>query len=133
MDIGSAVGRELGVTEEQLRDLPRYRESEAFSEEERLVIDLAVEMIKVPVKVPPELMEELRKRFDEAQLVELAASIAWENYRARFNRVFEVRPVGFSEGAFCALPEHSEQSLSPWSLLPMPLHPTGTVRRRWLF
>jgi alkylhydroperoxidase family enzyme len=113
MDIGSAVGRELGVTEEQLRDLPRYRESEAFSEEERLVIDLAVEMIKVPVKVPPELMEELRKRFDEAQLVELAASIAWENYRARFNRVFGIRSVGFSEGAFCALPEHSKQSPLP--------------------
>ena len=59
MDIGSAVGRELGITEQQLRDLPRYRESEAFSEEERLVIDLAVKMSKVPVKVSPELMEEL--------------------------------------------------------------------------
>ena len=47
----------------------------------------------------------LRQRFDEAQLVELAAAIAWKNYRARFNRVFGVRPVGFCEGAFCALPE----------------------------
>lgn len=111
MDIGSAVGRELGVTEEQLRDLPRYRESEAFSEEERLAINLAVEMAKTPAQVPPELMEKLRKRFDEAQLVELAAAIAWENYRARFNRVFGVQPVGFSEGAFCVLPEHSGQSL----------------------
>jgi alkylhydroperoxidase family enzyme len=107
MDIGSAVGRELGVTEEQLRALPRYRESEAFSEEERMVIDLAVEMSRVPVEVPSELMEELRKHFDEAQLVELAAATAWENYRARFNRVFGIQPVGFSEGRFCALPEHS--------------------------
>jgi alkylhydroperoxidase family enzyme len=115
MDIGSAVGRELGVTEEQLRDLPRYRESEAFSEEERLVIDLAVEMSRVPVKVSPELTEELRIRLDEAQLVELTASIAWENYRARFNRVFEVRPMGFSEGAFCALTEHPERSTPPRS------------------
>jgi alkylhydroperoxidase family enzyme len=104
------VGRELGITEEQLRDLPRYRESEAFSEEERLVIDLAVEMAHTPVEVPPELVEKLRKRFDEAQLVELAAAIAWENYRARFNRVFGVQSVGFSEGAFCALPDHSKQS-----------------------
>ena len=56
MDIGSAVGRELGVTEEQLRALPRYRKSEAFSEEERLVIDLAVEMTRVPVEVPSELL-----------------------------------------------------------------------------
>lgn len=107
------MGRELGITEEQLWDLPRYRESEAFSEEERLVIDLAVEMAHTPVEVPPELMEKLRKHFDEAQLVELAAAIAWENYRARFNRVFGVEPVGFSEGAFCALPDHSRQSPSP--------------------
>jgi alkylhydroperoxidase family enzyme len=101
------VGRELGVTEEQLRDLSRYRESEAFSEEERLVIDLAVEMARVPVEVPPELIDKLHNRFDEPQLVELAAATAWENYRARFNRVFGVRPVGFCEGDFCALPEHS--------------------------
>jgi alkylhydroperoxidase family enzyme len=99
------VGRELGVTEEQLRDLPRYRESPVFSEEERLVIELAEEMARIPMEVPPELSEKLRQRFDESQLVELAAAIAWENYRARFNRVFGVRPVGFCEGAFCALPE----------------------------
>jgi len=99
------VGRELGVTEEQLRDLPRYRESPVFSEEERLVIDLAVEMTKIPVELPPKLLDELRRRFNDAQLVELSAAIAWENYRGRFNRVFGVRPVGFCEGAFCALPE----------------------------
>jgi len=99
------VGRELGVTEEQLRDLPRYRESPAFSEEEGLAIDLAVEMAKVPVEPPRELLNELLRYFDETQLVELAAAISWENYRSRFNRVFGVRPVGFCEGASCALPE----------------------------
>ena len=99
------MGRELGVTEEQLRDLPRYRDSPAFSEEERLAIDLAVEMAKAPVEPPPELLNELLRYFDETQLVELAAAISWENYRSRFNRVFGVRPVGFCEGAFCALPE----------------------------
>ncbi len=93
------------MTEEQLRDMPRYRESPAFSELQRLAIDLAVEMSKQRVDVPEELMSRLREHFDEAELVELAASIAWENYRARFNRVFGVQPVGFSEGAFCALPE----------------------------
>jgi alkylhydroperoxidase family enzyme len=99
------VGRELGVTEEQLHDLPSYRESQAFSEEERLVIDLAVEMAKSPVEPPRQLLDELRRHFDQAQLVELAAAIAWENYRSRFNRVFGVQPVGFCEGSFCALPE----------------------------
>lgn len=100
-----AVGRALGVSEQQLRDLPRYRESPAFSERERLTLDLAVEMARTPVALPPELLAALRQEFSEAQLVELAAATAWENYRARFNRVFGVRPVGFSEGAFCALPE----------------------------
>ncbi len=100
------MGREQGITEQQLHDLPRYRESPAFSEKERLVLDLAVEMTKVPVEVPPELVKELRRRFDEAQLVELTAAIAWENYRARFNRVFGVQVAGFSgEATFCALPE----------------------------
>lgn len=108
MDIGSAVGRELGVTEQQLRELPRYRESAAFSEEERLAIWLAEKMAKTPVEIPAELSRKLRRHFDEAQLVELAAVIAWENYRARFNRVFGVRPVGFSGGDFCVLPEEPQ-------------------------
>ncbi len=96
----------MGVTEEQIRDLPHYGESSAFSDGERAVLDLAVQMCRTPVEVPSELLRRLRQCFDEAQLVELAAATAWENYRARFNRVFGIRPVGFSEGASCALPEH---------------------------
>lgn len=99
------MGREQSITEQQLHDLPRYRESPAFSEKERLVLDLAVEMSKVPVEVSPELLDELRRRFDNAQLVELTAAVAWGNYRARFNRVFGVRPVGFCEGGLCPMPE----------------------------
>lgn len=99
------MGREMGVTEEQIHDLPCYRESPAFSEDERMVLDLAVEMARTPVEIPPDLLERLNRRFRESQLVELAATIAWENYRARFNRVFGVRPTGFSQGDSCALPE----------------------------
>jgi alkylhydroperoxidase family enzyme len=97
----------MGVTQQQLMELPRYRTSDAFTEEERAVIDLAAMMAGAPADVPDELLARLRKTLDETQLVELAASIAWENYRARFNRVFRVQPSGFSEGAFCAVPEHA--------------------------
>lgn len=90
------MGRELGVTEEQLRDLPSYRESSAFSDEERLVIELAVEMTKTPVELPPKLLDELHRCFDELCLVETNAAVAWENYRARFNRVFGLQAAGFS-------------------------------------
>ena len=45
-----------------------------------------------------------RQIWSERELVELTAAIAWENYRARFNRVFRIEAVGYSEGAVCALP-----------------------------
>ncbi|MGH3276295.1 MAG: carboxymuconolactone decarboxylase family protein [Streptosporangiaceae bacterium] len=104
------MGREHGVTTRHLEELAAYRDSSAFSDEERLVVDLAVEMAKTPVAVPLDLMAELHRRFDEAQLVELVASIAWENYRARFNRPFGIEAVGFSAGAVCAIPESRVQS-----------------------
>ncbi|MGB8132094.1 MAG: hypothetical protein WCG81_20070 [Candidatus Angelobacter sp.] len=48
-----------------------------------------------PAKVTPELRERLKQRFSTPQLVELAAAIAWENYRARSNRVFGFGSEGF--------------------------------------
>lgn len=93
------------MTPEQLADLARYDESAAFGPDERLVLDLAVAMARTPVDVSEELQARLRRRFGEAELVELTAAIAWEGYRARFNRVLGVEAVGFSEGAACALPE----------------------------
>lgn len=95
----------MGVTEQQLLDLGQYQTSDAFDDLERAALDLAVAMARTPTDIPSELTQRLRKDLDEAQLVELAATIAWENYQARFNRVFGVRSSGFSEGAFCAMPE----------------------------
>ena len=95
----------MGVTEQQLLELSQYQTSDAFDDLERAALDLAVAMARTPTDIPSELTQRLRKDLDEAQLVELAATIAWENYQARFNRVFGVRSSGFSEGAFCALPE----------------------------
>jgi|TARA_A100001037_G_scaffold299630_1_gene325718 alkylhydroperoxidase family enzyme len=43
--------------------------------------------------VSEETYERARAHFDEAQLVALAATVAMENYRARFNRVFEVESM----------------------------------------
>jgi len=105
MDIGSAVGRALGITEEQLMALPTFEESNEFSPLEKLVLRLTVAMTRTPVDVDESLFKELREHFDEAQMVEICATIAWENYRARFNRPFMISPQGFSDGAFCVIPE----------------------------
>ena len=99
----------MGITERQLAEVSRYDTSDAFDETERLVLDLAVGMTLTPTDVSDELRERLLRRFSKAQLMELVSIIAWENHRARANRALGVREVGFSDGAFCALPEHRPQ------------------------
>ena len=69
------------------------------------MIEYAARMTTTPVEVPDALFVLLRQQFNESQLVELTAAIAWENYRARFNHALDIEAQGFSEGAFCALPE----------------------------
>ena len=102
------MGRAQGITEEHLRDLPVYKSSPAFSPLEKLVVEYAEEMTKTPVEVPDELVAALKQHFDPTQLVELTAAIAWENYRARFDHALGIEAQGFSEGAFCALPERPQ-------------------------
>jgi AhpD family alkylhydroperoxidase len=105
MDFGSMLSRQEGITERELVDLPRYRESDAFSELDKLVLDYAVAVSRTPVDVPDDLFERLREHFDEAQLVELTTAIALENFRARFNWALGVESQGFMEGGVCAVPE----------------------------
>lgn len=95
----------MGITEEQLRDLAQFDGSPHFNQEEKMVLRLAVELTRTPSEVSDDFFAALRSRFSERQLVELSAAIAWENYRARFNRTFAVEAEGFSEGKFCPLPE----------------------------
>lgn len=107
LDIGSMLGAQSGITSEQLRDLPRYRESDAFTEVEKLVLDYTVALTQTPASVPDELFEALRSRFSEKQLVELTTAVAIENYRARFNQGLGIVAQGFTSGGACALPERA--------------------------
>ena len=99
------MGRKAGITEAQLHDLARFEESPAFNPRERLVLQLTVAITRTPAAVDDRLFAGLRAEFSEPQLVELTTAIAWENYRARFNRTYGIQAEGFSEGAFCPLPE----------------------------
>jgi 4-carboxymuconolactone decarboxylase len=114
VDIGSSLGREAGISEAQMLELPRYRDSDSFDDLEKLVLDYATAMSRTPATVSDELFDALREHFDERQLVELTNVIALENMRARFNSAFEMTPAGFSEGMVCArvetAPEASRES-----------------------
>jgi alkylhydroperoxidase family enzyme len=88
--------------------LPDYRNSALFTDTEKLVLKYADAMTQAPVEVPETLFAKLREKFAEAQLVELTATLAWENYRARFDHAFGVEAEGFSEGSYCAMPIKTE-------------------------
>ena len=105
IDIGSQIARRGGLSDEELLALPRYRDSELFSDVEKLAIDYAVGMSRTPVAVPDELFAELQRHFDETQIVELTNVIALENMRGRFNLALGIGSAGFSEGMVCAVPE----------------------------
>jgi len=91
-----------------MHDLAVFADSSHFTEDEKLALRLAVQLTRTPANVGDQLYEELRCRFSERELVELTTAIAWENFRARFNRTFNVQAEGFSEGDFCALPEGND-------------------------
>ena len=93
------MGRKDGISDQQLRDLPHFEESPAYSTLEKLVLRYAVAMTETPVEVPEALFAELRKQFSPQQMVELTSAIAWENYRARFDHAFGIEAEGFSAGA----------------------------------
>jgi alkylhydroperoxidase family enzyme len=84
--------------------LPNYRNNALFSETERLVLEYADAMTQTPVEVAMALFTKLRQKFSDAQLVELTATLAWENYRARFDHALGVEAEGFTKGSYCALP-----------------------------
>lgn len=92
------------MTEAKLLALADYKTSHEFTALEKLVIGYAVEMTKTPVEVPDEMFAELRRSFNDRQLVELTSAIAWENYRARNNHALGIESEGFSKGAFCPMP-----------------------------
>ena len=94
------------MTERQILDLSNHRDSDAFSDLETLALDYAVALTDTPAEVPDALFEALRAQLSEAQLVELTAVVAFENFLARFNRGFAIEAQGISEGAVCPLPDH---------------------------
>lgn len=83
------MGRKAGLSDEKLR-AARGDDRTPFNEIERLVIELADAMADTPANVSDDLYARLRNQFSEEQLMQLGGQIAFENYRARWNRIFNV-------------------------------------------
>lgn len=100
MDINSS--RVLETTEgglEKLADVTSWRDSKLFSEAERLALEYAERITYTDQKVDDALVDRLKRHFTDAQIVELTAAIAMENFRSKFNP-----PLGVEAQGFCVVP-----------------------------
>jgi AhpD family alkylhydroperoxidase len=104
VDLGSQICRNSGFSDQELLGLPRYRESDVFTEREKLALDYAVAVMRTPVEVTDELFARMKEHFSDEQLVEITALLTLVNLD-RFNAAFGIGPAGFSEGMVCVPPD----------------------------
>jgi alkylhydroperoxidase family enzyme len=91
--------REGSGGEEKLLAVTAWRDSKAFDEAERVALEYA-ERVTIAgagtgAGTDDALFERLRRHFTEAQIVELTAAIAFENFRSKFNPSLGVEAQGF--------------------------------------
>jgi alkylhydroperoxidase family enzyme len=104
VDLGSQICRNSGFSDEELLALPRYGESDLFTEREKAALDYTVAVMHTPVEVTDELFARVSSHFSDEELVELTALLTLVNLD-RFNAAFDIGSAGFSEGMVCVPPE----------------------------
>ena len=72
-----------------------YKKNALLSKRERLALELAERMTYTNKRVTNRFFKQLQRHFTDEELVELAAVIALENFRSKFNPVFAVEAHGF--------------------------------------
>lgn len=93
-----------GASEQKVEAaLGDYKKSDVLSIKEKFALELCERMTYTDQRVTDHFFEELKRHYSEEELVELAAIIALENFRSKFNPVFAVESQGF-----CPLPAVKE-------------------------
>lgn len=102
LDFGYFLGRNEGLDLAKLREVPRWRESSAFNDVERDVLEYAEAMTVTPPTVTDELTGRLLAALGTPGVVELTQMVALENMRSRFNSAAGLQSQGYSD--VCELP-----------------------------
>lgn len=88
--------------EAKMRAVADWRSSQRFNDTERAALEYAERMTITGQRVDDALFTRLRSLFTEAQIVELTAAVALENFRSKFNVPLQVEAQGF-----CIVPQRS--------------------------
>jgi alkylhydroperoxidase family enzyme len=84
------VGSRLGVSDEKIEALENYANSELYNAVERVALEYADSMTITGRDVSDDLFARLRSYYSDDEIVELTATIAWENSSSKFNRALRV-------------------------------------------
>jgi AhpD family alkylhydroperoxidase len=104
VDLGSQICRHAGLSDDELLALPRYLDSNLFTEREKIALEYTVGVMRTPVAVTDELFARMTDHFSDEQIVEMTALLTVANLD-RFNAAFGIGSAGFSEGMVCLLPD----------------------------
>ena len=95
VDLNAATLLARGVSEEKVEALDGWRKSKLFDQHEQDVLDYTEAVTLSEREVDDDLIERLRRHFDEDAIVELTAIIAFQNMSTKFNNALGVTPQGF--------------------------------------
>jgi alkylhydroperoxidase family enzyme len=101
LDFNYFEARNKRLDLDKAREIPRWRESDAFSPLERDVLAYAEAMTVTPPTVTDEMVAGLREQLGEAALVELTAVVAFANFTTRPNVALGIESDGLA--AACGL------------------------------
>jgi alkylhydroperoxidase family enzyme len=90
---------QAGASQEKVTQVAGAATSDLFSEAERAAIEYAEAMTITGQQVTDALFARVRACFTEAQVVELTAAVALENFRSKFNVALGIEAQGF-----CVIP-----------------------------
>ena len=108
LDLHYFMSHNRGLDETKAREVPRWRESTAFTPLERRVMGYAEAMCQTPLTVTDEMSAALLDDLGAAALLELTARIGVMNMTARGNVALGIRSAEFS--ASCGLPPLATRS-----------------------
>ena len=80
------------MTDEQIRALAFYQRSPLFDDREKAAILYADRVTRSAAVIRDAALEDLRKHFNEEQIVELTLVVAIANFTNRFNDALRIPP-----------------------------------------
>ena len=87
------MARRHGWSEDQIEHLADFRNRADFTDAEKAALELAERVTRSPHEVDDAFWNELRRYYDEGELIELLAAIGLFNYFNRFNDALRMEPT----------------------------------------